>query len=69
MLAAAARITSIPILMALRDNILAFSQPGALPAAYLEQVINGIRALDIDNLLTAAAESRAGHSQAISATS
>ena len=32
-LSAAARISSIPTLMAFRDGILVFSQPGALPAA------------------------------------
>ncbi len=42
-LAAAARITSIPTLMAFRDGILVFSQPGALPAAGLEQVIAAVR--------------------------
>ena len=47
-LAAAASITSIPTLMAFRDGILVFSQPGALPAAGLEQVIAGVRALDMD---------------------
>ena len=47
-LAAAARITSIPTLMGFRDGILVFSQPGALPAAALEQVIAGIRDLDMD---------------------
>jgi thioredoxin 1 len=47
-LAAAAQITSIPTLMAFRDGILVFSQPGALPAAALEQVIAGVRALDMD---------------------
>jgi thioredoxin 1 len=47
-LAAAARITSIPTLMGFRDGILVFSQPGALPAAGLEQVIAGIRSLDMD---------------------
>jgi thioredoxin 1 len=46
-LAAAARITSIPTLMAFRDGILVFSQPGALPAAALEQVIEGVRGLDM----------------------
>jgi thioredoxin 1 len=46
-LAGAARITSIPTLMAFRDGILVFSQPGALPAAALEQVIEGVRALDM----------------------
>jgi thioredoxin 1 len=49
-LAMAARITSIPTLMAFRDSILVFSQPGALPAAALEQVIHGIRALDMDDV-------------------
>src|SRR3990167_781207 len=38
-LASAAGITSIPTLMAFRDGILVFSQPGALPAPALEQVI------------------------------
>ena len=47
-LAAAAQITSIPTLMAFRDGILVFSQPGALPAAALEQVIDGVRGLDMD---------------------
>ena len=49
-IAGAARITSIPTLMAFRDGILVFSQPGALPAASLEQVIEGVRALDMDGL-------------------
>ncbi|KRE63362.1 thioredoxin [Nostocoides sp. Soil756] len=47
-LAAAARITSIPTLMAFRDGVLVYSQPGALPASALEQVIAGVRALDMD---------------------
>ncbi len=46
-LAAAARITSIPTLMAFRDGILVFSQPGALRAPQLEQVIQAIRDLDM----------------------
>jgi thioredoxin 1 len=49
-LAASARITSIPTLMAFRDGILVFSQPGALPAAGLEQVIEGVRGLDMDQV-------------------
>jgi len=49
-LAAAARITSIPTLMAFRDGILVFSQPGALPAAGLEQVIAAVRELDMDDV-------------------
>ena len=49
-LATAARITSIPTLMAFRDGILVFSQPGALPAAGLEQVITAVRGLDMDDI-------------------
>lgn len=49
-LAAAAAITSIPTLMAFRDGILVFSQPGALPAAGLQQVITAVRALDMDDV-------------------
>ncbi|NNM47000.1 thioredoxin [Knoellia koreensis] len=55
-LAAAAKITSIPTLMAFRDGILVFSQPGALPAAGLEQVIDGVRALDMDAIRTQLAQ-------------
>ena len=46
-LAAAAQITSIPTLMAFRDGILVFSQPGALPAPALEQIIKAVRDLDM----------------------
>jgi len=49
-LSAAARITSIPTLMAFRDGILVFSQPGALPAAALEQLIQAVRGLDMDQV-------------------
>jgi thioredoxin 1 len=47
-LAAAMQITSIPTLMAFRDGILVFAQPGALPAAALNDVIRQVRALDMD---------------------
>jgi thioredoxin 1 len=49
-LAGAAEINSIPTLMAFRDGILVFSQPGALPAASLEQVIKAVRELDMDEI-------------------
>src|SRR5664279_3345191 len=68
-LAASAHITSIPTLMAFREGILVFSQPGALPAASLEQVITGIRKLDMDGLRAQTAESQADDSPAASATS
>jgi thioredoxin 1 len=49
-LAAAANITSIPTLMAFREGILVFSQPGALPAPALDQVITAVRGLDMDDV-------------------
>jgi thioredoxin 1 len=58
-LAASARITSIPTLMAFREGILVFSQPGALPASALEEVIDGVRKLDMDDIRARIAESRA----------
>jgi thioredoxin 1 len=58
-LAAAAHITSIPTLMAFREGILVFSQPGALPAASLEEVIAAVRELDMDDLRSQTAESPA----------
>jgi thioredoxin len=47
-LAAAAQITSIPTLMAFKEGNLVFAQPGALPAAMLEQLITGVRELDLE---------------------
>ncbi|MGO8685889.1 MAG: thioredoxin family protein [Candidatus Dormibacteria bacterium] len=41
-------IMSIPTLMAFRDGILVFSQPGALPPASLAQLIGAVRDLDMD---------------------
>jgi thioredoxin 1 len=49
-LAAAAQIMSIPTLMAFRDGILVFSQPGALPAAALDDLIAQVRVLDMDEV-------------------
>ena len=49
-LAGQAGITSIPTLMVFRENVLVFSQPGALPAASLEQVISGVKGLDMDDV-------------------
>jgi thioredoxin 1 len=58
-LAASARITSIPTLMVFRAGILVFSQPGALPASALEQVITGVRELDMDDIRAQIAASQA----------
>jgi thioredoxin len=61
-LAAAAQIRSIPTLMAFRDGILVFAQPGALPAAALEQVIQAVRDLDMDDVRRQLAEQRGARS-------
>jgi thioredoxin 1 len=47
-LAAAAGIRSIPTLMAFRDKILVFSQPGALNSSSLDEVITAVQNLDMD---------------------
>ena len=62
-LASAARIMSIPTLMAFRDGILVFSQPGALPAPALEQVIQAVRDLDMDEVRRAVAEQAANNTE------
>jgi thioredoxin 1 len=49
-LAAAAQIMSIPTLMAFRDGVLVFSQPGALPAPVLDDLIAQVRALDMEKV-------------------
>ena len=49
-LAAAAQITSIPTLMAFRDGILVFSQPGALPPPPFEQLVQAVKDLDMDEV-------------------
>jgi thioredoxin 1 len=62
-LSMAAQIASIPTLMAFRDGILVFSQPGALPAPALEQVIQAVRDLDMDEVREKVAQQRAEHEQ------
>jgi thioredoxin 1 len=43
-------ISSIPTLMAFRDGIIVFSQPGALNASQLERVITAVKELDMDDV-------------------
>ena len=59
-LAAMANIMSIPTLMVFREGVLVFSQPGALPAAALDDVISQVRALDMGEVHEAVAAQRAG---------
>jgi thioredoxin 1 len=48
--AATFNITSIPTLMIIRDNVVLYSQPGALPEAALEQLITRANELDMDEV-------------------
>ena len=48
--AGAFEIESIPTLMIFRDQICVFSQPGALPAEALEDLIQKVKALDMDDV-------------------
>lgn len=55
-LAAAAGITSIPTLMAFREQTLVFAQPGALNGSQLDQVIEAVKGLDMDDVRQQIAE-------------
>jgi thioredoxin 1 len=49
-LAARFDIRSIPTIMAVRDGVIVFAQPGALPETMLESLIEQVRALDMDEV-------------------
>jgi thioredoxin 1 len=49
-LAAHFDIRSIPTIMAVRDGVIVFEQPGALPEQALESLITQVRALDMDEV-------------------
>ena len=49
-LAAMAGITSIPTLMAIRDNVVLYAQPGAIPGTALEELISKVREVDMDEV-------------------
>src|SRR5207244_12618003 len=55
--AATFNITSIPTLMIIRDNIVLFAQPGALPEKALEELITKAEALDMDEVRASMAQS------------
>ncbi|GAA0588291.1 thioredoxin [Kribbella sandramycini] len=60
-LAQAFEIRSIPTLMAVRDGVVLYSQPGALPAAALEDLITQLRAVDMDEVRAQIAAHEAEH--------
>ena len=56
--AATFNITSIPTLMIIRDNIVLFAQPGALPEKALDELITKAEALDMDEVRASMAQSQ-----------
>lgn len=55
-LAAAANISSIPTLMAFREKVLVFAQPGALNGEQLEGVVSAVKELDMEEVHQQVAE-------------
>ena len=49
-LAGAFQISSIPTLMVIRDKVVLYAQPGALPAPALEEIISKTREIDMDDV-------------------
>src|SRR5208283_3166991 len=49
-LAGAFEVRSIPTLMVFRDRVLLYSQPGALGAAALEDIVRQVRAVDMEKV-------------------
>jgi thioredoxin 1 len=58
--AATFNITSIPTLMIIRDNIVLYAQPGALPEAALEELITKASELDMDEVRASMTPAQAG---------
>jgi thioredoxin len=60
-LAGAFNIRSIPTLMVFREKVIVYADSGALPAAALQQLVDGVRGLDMDQVRAEiAAESEGG---------
>jgi len=62
-LAAAFQIRSIPTIAVIREGVMVFRESGALPASALNQVIEGVRGLDMDQVRAEIAEQQAGAQQ------
>jgi thioredoxin len=58
--AAAFNIASIPTLMIIRDGIVLYAQPGALPEAALEELVTKAGELDMDEVRASVAPAPAG---------
>jgi thioredoxin 1 len=63
-LAASFGISSIPTLMIIRDNVILYAQPGALPEAALQELIGKARELDMDEVRASISKQENAGSQA-----
>ena len=63
-IAAHFQIRSIPTLMVFRDQVIVFSQPGALPQGAFEQVVAKAKGLDMDEVRKQIAQQDKGDSAA-----
>lgn len=59
-LAAAFQVRSIPTIAVIREGIMVFRESGALPASALDQVIEGVRGLDMDQVRSEIAAQQTG---------
>ena len=66
-LAGSFNIRSIPTLMVFREQIIVFSQPGALPQNALEQIVGKAKTLDMDEVRKQIAEQPAEGQQGAAA--
>jgi thioredoxin 1 len=58
-LAAAFEIRAIPTLMVMREGIVVFSRPGMLPAGALDELVEKVKALDMNEVRAAIAKQEA----------
>jgi thioredoxin 1 len=58
-LARAANVTSIPTVMAFREKVLVFSQPGVLNQAQLEDLVTAVKGIDMSEVHAQIAEEAA----------
>lgn len=63
-LAATFNIRSIPTLMAFREQIIVYADAGALPASGLQQLVDGVRTLDMDRVRAEIAAEQQGKASA-----
>lgn len=53
------QISSIPTLMAIRDGVVLYSQPGSIPEHALTQLVQSVRDVDMDSVRASIAEDKA----------